>query len=159
MNGGFFSWSKGWHTPLDERCSEGVLVCNGSTWSASPSILPVFAMSGSCDMYVGNFPYSLFASADIVNAVSGQAVIVRNGSAQPCSSIPHHATASNPAPPSAFQTFSSSSNAPRTALGHDVNGRLITLQVDGDESNKARTCASSCSSSCPVLTRPAPPRP
>ncbi len=101
-------------------------------------------MSSSCDMYVGNFPYSLFASADIVNAVSGQSVIVRNGSAQPCSSTPRHPTASIPTPPSTFQTISSSSNAPRTALGHDVNGRLITLQVDGDESDNTGSVCFAC---------------
>ncbi len=109
-------------------------MCNGSTWSADPSVQPVFAMSKSCDMYVGNFPYSLFASAGIVNAVSGQAVIVRNGTALPCSYAPTSHLPPPPLPPSAFYSRSSSVNAPRTALGHDLSGRVMTLQVDGDES-------------------------
>lgn len=142
VNGGDFTWSEGWHTPLDQRCSRGVLVCNSSTWSADPSVQPVFAMSSSCDMYVGNFPYSLFASAGIVNAVSGQAVIVRNGSAQPCVYAPSPLLAAPPAPPSAFHSLSSSVNAPRTALGHDLSGRVMTLQVDGDESEDTGTLAS-----------------
>ena len=77
VNGGFFTWSKGWHTPLDQRCAQGILVCNGSAWSGDATIQPVFAMSRSCEMYVGNFPYSLFPSSGITHAVSGQAVIVR----------------------------------------------------------------------------------
>ncbi len=128
VNGGIFGWSKGWKTPLDERCSLGIVVCNGSTWSSDPAPQPVFAMSSSCNIYVGNFPYSLFPSASITNAVSGQAIIVLNGTAQPFSYVPPSA------PRHKFHFHSSHKNAPRTALGHDVSGRIMTLQVDGDES-------------------------
>lgn len=132
VNGGIFGFSKGWKTPLDERCSLGVIVCNGSAWSADPNPQPVFAMSSTCDIYVGNFPYSLFASAAITNAVSGQEVIVINGTAQPCSYPP------SPAPGSAHPRRCHT-KAPRTALGHDARGRIMTLQVDGDESDKTGT--------------------
>jgi hypothetical protein len=87
-------------------------------------------MSRSCEMYVGNFPYSLFASSGIIDAVSGQAVIVRNGTAQHCAYSPQP-----PRGPSTSATMRRSlANAPRTALGHDIDGRIMTLQVDGDES-------------------------
>jgi exopolysaccharide biosynthesis protein len=142
VNGGFFTWSKGWLTPIDQRCSLGVLVCNGSTWSSAPSPQPVFAMTSSCDMYVGNFPYSHFASVSVVNAVSGSAVIVLNGTVQPRPSSAAHHDATPPKPHSAFPPRSSYSYAPRTALGHDASGRIMTLQVDGDESeNTGAVCS------------------
>ena len=87
-------------------------------------------MSRSCEMYVGNFPYSLFPSSGIIHAVSGHAVIVRNGTAQPSTYEP------NPprGPLTSATARRSIANAPRTALGHDIDGRVMTLQVDGDES-------------------------
>jgi hypothetical protein len=109
-------------------------------------------MSSSCDIYVGNFPYSLFASAGITNAVSGQALIVLNGTTQPCSYHPSPSfnqkavRSMSPRidgrpslPRNAYHSRSSQTNAPRTALGHDVNGRIMTLQVDGDESKNTGT--------------------
>jgi exopolysaccharide biosynthesis protein len=140
VNGGVFSWSQGIHTPLSKRCALGVVVCNGSAWSSAPPPEPVFAVSNSCDIYVGNFPYSLFAAAGIVHAVSGQAVIVRNGTARV-----------------SFSSFSRSNSrpstvlAPRTALGHDLNGRIMTLQVDGDESSNTGVNYAMPISSCSQL--------
>lgn len=140
VNGGFFTWSKGWLTPIDQRCSLGVLVCNGSTWSSDPPPVPVFAMTSSCDMYVGNFPYSRFASVSVVNAVSGSDVIVLNGTVQQLSASRRDATPSKPY--ALFPPPSSYSYAPRTALGHDASGRIMTLQVDGDESQNTGTVCS-----------------
>ncbi len=142
MNGGDFAWSKGWHTPIHERCALGVIVCNGSTFSANPPLQPVFAMTSSCDIYVGDFPYSLFGSVSVVNAVSGQAVLVLNGTAQHRNFSASHRDMTLTPPPSSFRSLSSFKNAPRTALGHDVNGRILTLQVDGDESENTGTASS-----------------
>jgi exopolysaccharide biosynthesis protein len=115
MNAGFFDVHRG--TCLGALASEGKII------SDNPRVNAVFGITKDMQFVMGYMTKDDIHQLPMKELITGVGWLVRNGSVWIDRSLPIE----NPAFDFIWE------KAPRTAIGHDKDGRLMLFEVDGDE--------------------------